>query len=179
MGSLVDITDNFEELNRFIIIGDTPTEAFLEKFVGYLGGFIVLAIGLVRWIPEQSTEQKKIEATNLRLARIIEDSINEIFVFNAETLKFHEVNASACRNTGYTVEEMAELTPLDLKPEFTLEQFEDMIAPLRSGEQDHIRLQTIHRRKDGSHYDVEIVLQQIKNDKQSVFAAIIEDITER
>jgi len=36
MGSLVDITDNFEELNRFVIIGDTSTEAFLEKFVGFL-----------------------------------------------------------------------------------------------------------------------------------------------
>jgi len=50
-GSVVDITDNFESLNRFIVIGDTPTQAFLEKLVGFLGGFILLAIGLVRWIP--------------------------------------------------------------------------------------------------------------------------------
>ncbi len=42
-GSLVDITDNFEYLNRFVIIGDTETEAVLEKFVGFLGGFVLLA----------------------------------------------------------------------------------------------------------------------------------------
>ena len=30
-GSIVDITDNFESLNRFIVIGDTPTQAFLEN----------------------------------------------------------------------------------------------------------------------------------------------------
>jgi len=50
-GSVVDITDNFESLNKFIVIGNTPTQAFLEKMVGFLGGFFVLAIGLVRWIP--------------------------------------------------------------------------------------------------------------------------------
>jgi PAS domain-containing protein len=50
-GSVVDITDNFEYLNRFVVIGDTETEAILEKFVGFLGGFVLLAIGLVRWIP--------------------------------------------------------------------------------------------------------------------------------
>jgi len=49
--TFLDITDNFESLNRFIIIGDTEAEAFLEKFVGYLGGFIFLAIGLFKWIP--------------------------------------------------------------------------------------------------------------------------------
>ncbi len=49
--SLLDITDNFQSLNRYVLIGDTEVEAFLEKFVGFLGGFILLALGLVRWIP--------------------------------------------------------------------------------------------------------------------------------
>ncbi len=50
-GSILDISDNFEVLNPYIIIGDTETEAFLEKFVGFLGGFICLAVGLFKWIP--------------------------------------------------------------------------------------------------------------------------------
>ncbi len=37
-GSAVDIIDNFEYLNRFVIIGDTETEAVLEKFVACLSG---------------------------------------------------------------------------------------------------------------------------------------------
>ena len=49
--SLLDITDNFESLNRYVVIGDTEVEAFLEKFVGFLGGFILLALGLARWVP--------------------------------------------------------------------------------------------------------------------------------
>ncbi|MBC8159116.1 MAG: hypothetical protein H8E94_07280, partial [Alphaproteobacteria bacterium] len=50
-GSILDISDNFEALNRFVIIGDTDVEAFLEKFVGFLGGFVFLAVGLFLWVP--------------------------------------------------------------------------------------------------------------------------------
>lgn len=51
-GSILDITDNFESLNWLIVVGDTETESFLEKFVGSLGGFLMLAIGLTIWIPK-------------------------------------------------------------------------------------------------------------------------------
>ena len=125
------------------------------------------------------TERKNTEILNLRLARIVEDSINEIYVFDAETLNFIQVNASACENLGYTKEELIRLTPVDLKPEHTPDTFADLLAPLRNGKTDHIKFETIHRRKDGSRYDVEVTLQQIRSEEQPVFAAIIEDITER
>ncbi len=125
------------------------------------------------------TERKNNEILNLRLARIVEDSINEIYVFDAETLKFIQVNASACENLGYTKEELIGLTPVDLKPEHTTDTFADLLAPLRNGKTDHIKFETIHRRKDGSRYDVEVTLQQIRSEEKPVFAAIIEDITER
>jgi len=50
-GCVLDVTDNFESLNHFVVIGDTEVEAILEKLVGFLGGFILLAIGLLRWLP--------------------------------------------------------------------------------------------------------------------------------
>ena len=51
IGTLIDITDNFPNLNRFIIIGDTPYQAFLEKVIGYLFGYLFLAIGVWLWLP--------------------------------------------------------------------------------------------------------------------------------
>jgi len=60
-GSLLDITDNFEILNRFVVLGDTEVEAFLEKFVGFLGGFAVLAWGLFRWVPKVGALAAEIE----------------------------------------------------------------------------------------------------------------------
>ena len=57
-GSALDITDNFESLNWLIVVGDTETEAFLEKFVGLLVGYILLFIGFLFWLPEN---EKKID----------------------------------------------------------------------------------------------------------------------
>ena len=49
--TILDITDNFPELNQFVVIGKTHTESVLEKLVGYLGGFVVLFIGFTQWFP--------------------------------------------------------------------------------------------------------------------------------
>ena len=58
-GTLIDITDNFPELNRFYVIGDTPVEAFLEKVVGFLLGFILVFLGFREWLPELVRNQTK------------------------------------------------------------------------------------------------------------------------
>jgi diguanylate cyclase (GGDEF)-like protein len=50
-GMLIDITDNFPVLNRFVVVGNTSYEAFLEKVGGYLLGFSLLAIGFWKWMP--------------------------------------------------------------------------------------------------------------------------------
>ena len=70
-GSVLDITDNFENLNRFVVIGDTEWEAILEKFVGFLGGFILLAIGLIVWIPkvQELSDLVKSRTENLQQAK--------------------------------------------------------------------------------------------------------------
>ena len=39
-GSLLDITDNFPSLNKYILIGNTKYEAFLEEIIGYFFGFV-------------------------------------------------------------------------------------------------------------------------------------------
>lgn len=50
-GSLLDITDNFPGLSKYVIIGKTKYEDFLEEVVGYFFGFIFVAIGFWKWMP--------------------------------------------------------------------------------------------------------------------------------
>ncbi len=66
-GTLIDITDNFEELTPFIIIGNTPIQAFLEKVVGYLAGSVLITIGISQWLPSIIEHQKMTES-NLQRA---------------------------------------------------------------------------------------------------------------
>lgn len=50
-GAFMDVIDNFEALDRAIVIGDISMQSFLEKFVGYFGGFAMVCIGFMLWLP--------------------------------------------------------------------------------------------------------------------------------
>lgn len=65
---LIDITDNFEQLNRFVVIGDTEVQAFLEKVVGYLFGFLFIAYGIWKWLP-RLLEYTRSKDQELRVSR--------------------------------------------------------------------------------------------------------------
>jgi len=125
------------------------------------------------------TERKRAEELTTRLGRILDASSNEIYVYDAVSLRFLQTNEGACRNLGYTMDELRAMTALDLNPELTAESFAALIAPLRAGEQDEITFETMHCRKNGSRYPVEVRLQLSRAENPPVFVAIDQDITER
>jgi two-component system sensor kinase FixL len=125
------------------------------------------------------TDKKFSENLTSRLGRILDNSFNEIYLFNAENFKFIQANKGAYNNLNYSHKEMLQLTPLDLKPEFTKEAFEEMVRPLRSKEKSLVVFDTLHKRKDGTIYPVEIRLQLMANETPQVFIAVVQDITQR
>ncbi|MGI9518293.1 MAG: PAS domain-containing sensor histidine kinase [Pirellulaceae bacterium] len=131
--------------------------------------------GMIRDI----SEQKRIEHQEMTLGRIIEDSLNEVYLFDADSLRFLRVNRGARLNLGYSMNELRDLTPMDIKPDFTRESFEALVRSLINGEQDRLQFNTRHRRKDGSNYDVEVHLHASSYQNRPALVAIILDITER
>ena len=113
------------------------------------------------------------------LHEVISRSLNEVYVFDSLTLRFTFANSGACDNLGYTVEELAKLTPPDVMPEFTQESFRPLLPPLRTGKRKLLVFETVHRRRDGSEYPVEVHLQQVETGGEAVCLAIVNDITER
>ncbi len=71
------------------------------------------------------------------------------------------------------------MTAVDLKPEITRDQFLAYIEPLRSGERDQVYFETVHKRKDGSTYPVEVRLQYSPKEDPPVYVAILLDISEQ
>ncbi|MDD1727631.1 MAG: PAS domain S-box protein, partial [Methanospirillum sp.] len=122
---------------------------------------------------------RKIEEEKNWFGSILEKSVNEIYIFDAVSLKFINANQGARRNLGYTLDELHSLTPLDLKPELTLESFEALITPLRSGDTEEVVFFTVHQRKNKTLYPVEVHLQFSLSGDTPVFVAIILDITKR
>ncbi len=69
-----------------------------------------------------------------RLLAVLESSLNEIYLFHPNTLRFEYVNAAALRNLGYSWEQMRTMTPVNIKPEYNLATFRELIQPLLKGQ---------------------------------------------
>ncbi|MFW2438835.1 MAG: EAL and GGDEF domain-containing protein [Arenicellales bacterium] len=125
------------------------------------------------------SQLKVAEDISSRFGRILDNSSNEIYIYDADTLKFTQVNRGARKNLGYSMQEMEQLTPVDLKPDYTQEDFSELMQPLHQGVKQQVVFQTRHQRKDGTLYPVEVRLQLSQHESPPVFVAIIQDISER
>ncbi|MEM6329337.1 MAG: PAS domain S-box protein [Planctomycetota bacterium] len=124
------------------------------------------------------TEWKRAEAYREQLGQMVEESTSEVFVFGSDDLRFVYANRGACQNLGYSEAEVLRLTPPDIKPGFSEQQFRDHIAPLHDGRRNALRFETVHKRKDGSTYNVDVRLQLAKYGDAQCFVATVLDTTE-
>ncbi len=125
------------------------------------------------------TERIQAEEHIAQLGSLLEESLNEIFLFNVETLQFVQVNRGARDNLGYSMDELRVMTPTSLNPEFTEMSFRKLIQPLRTGLSAKIDFRTTHRRKNGTCYPIEVHIQLVTHNATQVFLAIILDLSER
>jgi PAS domain S-box-containing protein len=123
-------------------------------------------------------QRRRLESRSARFSRVLENSLNEILIFDSQTMRFLDVNKVAQSNLGYSMEELRGMTPVDIQPQFSPGSFESLTETLRTGEQPDLMFTTVHRRKDQTMYPVEIHLQYMK-EHPSVFVAVVRDIDER
>ena len=103
-----------------------------------------------------------------------------VFICRADDLRFLYVNKGGQQQVGYSEAELRQMTPLDIKPEFTLRTYQQLLQPLRDGTEDAVRFQTLHRHKDGHGVPVEVAVQLVQHEERDAcFVAIVRDITER
>ncbi len=125
------------------------------------------------------TERRRSEDLATRFGRIMENLEEEVYVIDAGTLKFLQVNRGARENLGYSMDELRDMTPLDLGADLTGEEIKAVFQPLIEGTESSVSLNTLHRRKDGSCYDCEIRSELTRDQETPVFVSIARDITER
>jgi PAS domain S-box-containing protein len=104
-------------------------------------------------ITRDLSARRQAETEQKRLLHVLESSLNEIYVFDAETLLFEYVNHGARRNLGYSIEELRGMTPPDLNLEFSATSFRDVLGPLLRRELEKHVFHTVHRRADQSLYN--------------------------
>ncbi len=108
-----------------------------------------------------------------------EQASDAIFWLNRDA-KFIYVNEQACRSLGYTREELLALELWDVDPVYRLEQWEEVWENYHAAHIDlRQNIETVHRRKDGSSFPVQVSTSQIYFGDQELQVAVVRDITAR
>lgn len=87
-----------------------------------------------------------------------------------------EANAAAAQAYGYAIEELERLNARDLRAPETLARLD---AELDRAEQSPLVFETMHRRKNGSVFPVEVAAQTVEIAGEKLMVSIIRDVTER
>jgi len=123
-------------------------------------------------------QRRRLENRSARLSRVLENSLNEILIFDSQSMAIIDVNKVAQFNLGYSMEELQCMTAMDIQPQFTARSFAELIGSLRTEEQPELVFTTVHRRKDQTMYPVEIHLQYM-DENPPVCVAVVRDIDDR
>lgn len=113
------------------------------------------------------------------LTSIIETSLNEIYLFDVNSLALVQANLGARENLGYEASELLQLSVIDLLPRHNTSSFTALVEPLVSGRVSKLEISLEQQRKNKTRYPVEMHLQRSFIDTQEVFVAIVLDTTER
>ena len=126
-------------------------------------------------ITELKLAKETLQKSESRYRTILQTAMDGIWRADLQG-RLLEVNEAYCRMSGYSEEELLGMNILDLKtPETAADTAGYIHSIVTQGE---ARFETMHRRKDGSSFAVEVSAQH-KSSTKDYLVAILRDITER
>lgn len=167
-GSLVD-----EELSLNLQQNQRICRVMLTPLFNDMGG-IDRILGVFRDI----TERKQAEQQARFMKYALDQAHDAVFLADPQAgYRFSYVNDKACQSLGYSRDELLNMTVPDIDP------FVDFVAAGKCHDQIRkqvfIFLETLHRRKDGQVFPVEVSGTEVEFDGQTMWLSIVRDITER
>jgi PAS domain S-box-containing protein len=181
-GNLIDITDEFESLNRYVVIGDTPAQAFLEKVIGTLFGFVFFVYGFYKWLPsiiDKVKLEQELKESEERYRTIVDSASDSIVTIDPEG-HITSWNRGAQKMLGYEPGEVMGKPVAMLIPEELRDEQKGMI--MKAKETGFVEgYETVKVAKDGTRIPAEMTVSAMKDEGGEVIglSAIIRDTTER
>ncbi len=149
--------------------------------VTVINGATMILVMLISTYLKESLN--KIKQSELRLMeseerfRTIFDQSPDAYEVVDRNGQFVEVNSTTMRQLGYSREEMLKMSIFDIDPEITHAQFEQLQSRISSTTS--LRFESVHRRRDGSTFPVELSISSIYLNGIKNYITDIRDITER
>jgi PAS domain S-box-containing protein len=123
---------------------------------------------------EDLTERKQAKEALQRFQFSMEHAPDAVFFMTREA-GFSYVNEQARRSLGYTRDELLSLKLWDIDPVFSKERWEEIIQ----NRIDTVHTETLHRRKDGVVFPVEVSARHLWHGDDEFHVAFVRDISER
>jgi PAS domain S-box-containing protein len=113
----------------------------------------------------------------LKLFRSLVDQTSDaIEVVDPHTFRFLDVNQTACSDLGYSREELLSMKFFDIDPAIEPPYGRELLKALR--ESGSLVIESLHRRKDGIIYPVEVSMRLVQLEREYI-VAMVHDLTER
>ena len=159
--------------------GETYQTSLNITAVKNQNGIVANYVSTFTDITGRKQAEEILRKTNVELSlfrKLLDSSSDAIETLDPITLRFLDVNEKACRDLGYSREELLSMSIFDIDPSF------DQDARKMIGEQIQktgaARFESTHRRKDGSTFAVEISIGSANLDNPYGLC-VVRDITER
>lgn len=160
-----------------------------KQFYSYFASNRQALMEILRTISERSREDlaalersmKRLQAekkVTSRLQELLNNTSNEIYALDIETLQFEHMNSRALKNLEYQFSDIILLNATDVIEDIDLHKLKGWVDLLRSNKKDEITFNASHRRKDGSFYPVKTQLKLDYSGSSPIIIGIVEDISE-
>jgi PAS domain S-box-containing protein len=165
--------DSVTDVERRIVRRDGTIRYILarRRIVKDESGHIVTRYG----IHQDITERKQAEET-MRKYQLLSEGSRDIMLFVHTDGRIFEANKAAEIAYGYSKEELLALNIRDIRASETLSSIPEQMAKARSN---GLLFETVHRRKDGTQFPVEVSSQGAVFGANQVLLSVVRDITKR
>jgi hypothetical protein len=148
-----------------------------------LGNVAAVAIQnsrLYNRLQQELVERRRIESalreSEARYRLLFNSASDSIFIHDLKG-RILEVNQRACERLGYSRKELLTLSPADIDAPEYVEEIEKYLEQM--GQHDHRLIESVHVRKDGTRFPVELSTRFIYYNDQPALFTVARDITER
>jgi PAS domain S-box-containing protein len=170
----------FSDKLLFALVADHELLARIAMYKGWT--FIAITGALLYWLINRSMQEQSRIAETLRLSEkkfrtLLNRATDAIFVCDVDS-HFIDVNKEACMSLGYSRAELLRMTVADIDPAFSAADDTRNLWDKLSFEHT-VMIESMHRRKDGSLFPVEIHIGKLEVDGRPVILGIARNISER
>jgi PAS domain S-box-containing protein len=153
---------------RYVSVSGLPVFDKAGRFVGYRG------VG--RHITDRKRAEQALRTSEARFRSFVDHATDAFFLHDDDAAVI-DVNRQACESLGYTREELIGMHPRDYNPDLDAQTIAAMMKRVRAGET--VTFESLHRRKDGAVFPVEVRARQFQQGEHRFRIALVRDISER